>query len=112
MQIKPAKTKYVAIWEYRVKAEHVAEFEQIYSANGAWAKLFRKADGYHGTELLRDPNDPRRYITIDRWDSSKHYDSFLSRWKTEYAALDAQCEGLTETESLVGKWESVFSERR
>lgn len=112
MQIKHAKTMYVAIWEYRVKADHVADFEQIYSVNGAWAKLFRKADGFLGTELLRDPNAPRRYITIDRWDSSNHYGSFMSRWKTDYETLDTQCEGLTETESFVGKWETVFPERQ
>lgn len=98
---------YVTIWEFHVKAEHVADFEHIYSSDGAWAKLFRKANGYHSTELLRDPNDPRRYITIDRWHSSEHYESFMSQWQKEYAALDAECEGLAETESLLGKWESV-----
>jgi heme-degrading monooxygenase HmoA len=103
---------YVIIWEYQVKAEYLTEFEEIYSISGLWAKLFRKAEGYQGTELLRDPNQPDRYITIDRWASSQAHESFLLRWKAEYAALDAQYEGLTETESLLGKWESISIETR
>jgi heme-degrading monooxygenase HmoA len=102
----------VILWEYQVKAERVAVFEQIYAANGAWAALFRKAEGYLATELLRDAKDSLRYITIDYWDSTDHYELFLSQWKTEYEALDAQCEGLTEKEFLFGKWESIASETR
>jgi heme-degrading monooxygenase HmoA len=103
---------YVIVWEYQVKAGREADFEDIYSANGLWTKLFRKAKGYLGTELLRDPNDSHRYITIDRWTSSQDHESFLSQWRTEYAALDAQSEGLTENESLLGEWELISLETR
>jgi heme-degrading monooxygenase HmoA len=103
---------YVTIWEYQVKPDRVAEFEDIYTAGGMWAQLFQKNPGYLGTELLRDSHYPQRFITIDRWDSSKHYESFLSQWGKEYEALDAQCEGLTEKESLLGKWESLLPETR
>lgn len=96
---------YVIIWEYQVRAEHVAEFEEIYSATGAWAKLFGKSKGYLGTELLSDKEHSNRYITIDRWISSQEYASFLTGWKKEYEDLDARCEGLTEQEILFGKWE-------
>jgi heme-degrading monooxygenase HmoA len=98
---------YVIIWEYRVKPEHVATFEEIYAANGAWAQLFKKATGYSGTELLHDPNDAQRYVTIDRWKSSEDYETFLLQWTAEYMALDNQCDGLTEQETLLGKWESL-----
>ena len=98
---------YVIIWEYRVKAEHQAEFEEIYSPGGAWVQLFKQATGYLGTELLQDPNDSDRYITIDRWKSLPHYETFLVQWKAEYAALDTQCEDLTKRETLLGGWESL-----
>lgn len=97
---------HVIIWEYQVRAEHVAEFEKIYSATGAWSKLFQKSKGYLGTELLSDEGPPRRYITIDRWSSSEGYAAFLSEWKDEYAKLDAACAELTERETLLGKWET------
>jgi heme-degrading monooxygenase HmoA len=103
---------YVVIWEYQVKTDRVVEFEKIYSTSGAWTKLFQKSKGYLETELLRDANDPHRYITIDRWITSQEYEAFLSDWKSEYAAIDAECEGLTERETLLGKLETDFRETR
>ena len=100
---------YVIIWEYQVKADRVAEFEEAYAADGAWSQFFQRHSSYLGTELLRDPAAPQRYITIDRWDSANQYESFLSQWETEYAALEAQFGGLKETEILAGKWESIPS---
>lgn len=98
---------YVIIWEYRVKPEHRAAFEEIYAADGAWAQLFNKETGYLGTELLRDPHDSCRYITIDRWKLSQDYETFLLHWEAEYTALDADCAGLTEQETLLSKWEPL-----
>ena len=97
---------YVIIWEYQVRANQIAEFEEFYSAVGEWAKLFQRNKGYLGTELLSDERNPHRYITIDRWCSSEDYESFLAEWKSEYENLDVQCEGLTEQETLLGKWET------
>jgi len=97
----------VLIWEYEVKAARHAEFENIYSPNGAWAELFKKQAGFIGTELLRDEKDHQRYLTIDRWSSREDFESFRAKWKGEYEALDAQCEGLTERESLLGNWETI-----
>ena len=100
----------VIIWEYLVKAECVTEFERIYSADGAWTKLFKKSSGFIGTELLRDKKQTHRYITIDRWNSLQEYESFLLQWQSEYEALDAKCNNLTEQETLLGKWESIRRE--
>jgi len=98
---------FFSIWEYYVKAEQIAEFEEVYSATGAWAKLFQESKGYLGTELLVDEEHSHRYITIDRWISSAAYATFLAEWTREYAELDAKCEGLMEREILVGKWGSI-----
>jgi heme-degrading monooxygenase HmoA len=93
---------YVVIWEYQVKAERLAEFEEIYNAEGTWVQLFQKGTGYLGTELLRDSQQSGRYITIDRWVSSEAYNSFKANWQTEYKELDARCGNLTEHESFLG----------
>lgn len=98
---------FIVIWEYHVKSEHLAEFEEIYSADGAWTKLFQKGEGYRGTELLRDGEQPRRYVTIDRWASSEHYRKFRAERAAEYTELDTRCAGLTERELSLGTWESV-----
>ena len=89
-----------------MRAERIAEFEEIYAATGEWAKLFQKGKGYLGTELLVDERHSHRYITMDWWRSSRDYESFLAEWKNEYERLDVQCEGLTERETLLGKWET------
>ena len=103
---------YVIIWEYQVKADRSAEFEKIYGENGAWVELFKNSCGYLGTELLRHSSQLLCYITIDRWASVVDYEAFLSDWRKEYDKLDAQCEGLTEQETLVGKWETILHETR
>ena len=93
---------YIVIWEYQVKADRVAEFEEIYGAEGVWVQLFQKGTGYLGTQLLRDSKHPRRYITLDRWVSSEAYNSFKANRQTEYKELDARCEHLTDRESFLG----------
>jgi heme-degrading monooxygenase HmoA len=98
---------FIIIWKYQVKPETQTEFEAIYSPNGVWAELFKKSTGYLGTELLRDERNLQRYFTIDRWESKEDYQAFLFQYEKEYKALDAQCESLTESESLLGKWESA-----
>ncbi len=103
---------YIIMWEYLVKTDRSAVFEETYSASGVWTQLLRKGAGFLETELLRDQKNPYHYITIDRWTSSQDYESFLSEWKEEYESLDVQCEGFTEQENLLGKWESLNDETR
>ena len=103
---------YVIIWKYQVKTDRTIEFEQIYHSNGVWVELFRKGSGYINTELLRDKMQPQKYITIDRWASAESHEAFRAQFKEEYELLDAQCGGLTEHETLLGKWESVNNETR
>lgn len=101
---------YVIIWEYQVKPEHIAEFEKSYGENGQWVKFFRNHSSYLGTELLRSSS--HHYLTIDRWESKKSYESFLSNSKEEYETLDARCMAFIEQETLLGKWETVSPESR
>jgi heme-degrading monooxygenase HmoA len=90
---------YLVFWEYHVKVERVSKFEEIYAAQGAWARLFQKHPGYPGTELLRDSKDPQRYLTIDRWTSAEAYNSFRAEWQDEYKKLDERCDSLTDREA-------------
>ena len=61
--------EYVYAWEFRVRAETAATFEKLYGPQGDWVRLFRRAEGYVETLLLRDRADALRYVTIDRWRS-------------------------------------------
>lgn len=93
---------YIYIWEFEVRPGKEAEFEREYGPEGMWVRLFQGAPGYRETSLLRDPIHPRRYLTIDRWESEAAYQAFRAAHAREYAAIDAKCEGLTVAEREVG----------
>jgi quinol monooxygenase YgiN len=67
-------------------------------------RTIQKSAGFLNTELLRDEKHTQRYLTIDRWKSKEDFEIFQSQWEKEYKALDIQCEGLTECESLIGNF--------
>lgn len=103
---------YIILWKYQVKTDCIAKFEELYSANGAWAMLFKKHGGYLGTELFHENSAPDRYLTIDRWISQQAYEEFKRDWKSEYESLDAECEGLTTQEIAFGNFEETTDKIR
>ena len=56
---------FVYMWAYPIKAETTSDFERIYGPNGDWVQLFKKGEGYLGTELRRDVSNGLRYVTLD-----------------------------------------------
>ena len=90
------------LWEFQVRADRLPEFERVHSGAGPWAQLFAKNPGFRGTALLRDPDDPRHFLTIDSWDSLEAQAAIQEQFRQEYADLDRACEDLTETERHVG----------
>ena len=97
----------VRVWRYRVDAAMRERFERAYAADGDWARLFARADGFLGTQLLRDPRAPGVYATIDRWRSAADFTAFSTRFGAQYAALDAACAALTEEETDLGQYEDA-----
>lgn len=93
------------LWEYRVRPDSVEVFEKVYGPEGPWVQLFRRHEGYLGTELLTDPRRPGRYLTIDSWRSREDYREFQSCFAGELRALDERCERLTERERRLGDFE-------
>ena len=95
------------VWEFVARGDQIAEFEKFYSATGSWATLFHRSPGFLGTALLRDAQSPRRYVTIDRWDSAASHQLMRERFAKEYAALDLDGEALTESERQIGVFEDA-----
>ncbi|MGD8866374.1 MAG: antibiotic biosynthesis monooxygenase [Gemmatimonadales bacterium] len=93
---------YVYIWEYQVRPESVERFREVYGPDGDWVALFRRAASYLGTELLRDLDDPYRYVTVDRWESRQAYERFRRSFSAQFEHLDAVCEKLTLREVRLG----------
>ena len=93
---------YGIVWEFRVRAGAERAFIDGYDANGAWVRLFRRSQGFRGTELTRSVRDLRVFYTLDTWESEDCYQEFRRTCQQEYEALDKSFEGLTEQERLVG----------
>jgi heme-degrading monooxygenase HmoA len=94
----------VILWEFEVRAGSEAAFEAAYGPDGDWARLFGRAPGYLGTELLR-AGEPRRYLTIDRWETRDAFEKFRDAHRDDYEALDRRCEALTVRETPIGKFD-------
>lgn len=95
------------VWRFTAKADRIADFEHHYDSEGAWSKLFRRSAGFHGTTLLRDSTVPNRYLLWDTWDSLSSFERFKHDHSADYAALDKECEALTEEETRLGVFESL-----
>ncbi|MFO1241950.1 MAG: antibiotic biosynthesis monooxygenase [Rickettsiales bacterium] len=90
------------IWKFKIHPEHREAFEALYGAEGAWAQLFRRVEGYVATKLLRDTVHENTYLTIDTWRSTEDFETFKRHFATEYDALDKTCEAITENETKIG----------
>ena len=101
------ETEYVIVWEFQVRPDKVAEFQEKYGPEGAWARFFRGAPdnmspGYIRTELVRDVATDFRYLTLDYWQSEEEFRRFREQNLAEYERLDKEFEGLTESETRLG----------
>ena len=87
--------EYIRVWEYEVSAAHVDAFVAAYGGDGEWVQLFRRGQGYAGTQLYRGVDAPARFLTVDRWSDEASWRAFLSGFHAEYEVLDARLEGLS-----------------
>jgi heme-degrading monooxygenase HmoA len=91
---------HVILWRFRARPGRESEFEAAYGGDGAWARFFKGADGYLGTELMRGTDGV--YLTVDRWVSAEAYRVFRETHAQRYAELDAHCAELTIEETALG----------
>ena len=90
------------IWTYTVRDGYLDAFLRAYSPGGEWARLFRKCQGYLGTDLKQDVDDPMRFMTIDSWQSYAAFARMRKALADDYDELDRQCEAYTLSERHVG----------
>jgi hypothetical protein len=90
------------VWEYMVKEEARGQFELAYGPGGAWSNLFAPYPGFRGTTLLRDTENPRRYLVIELWDTEAQRAQVLVERKDDYGNLEAAFSDWTESRTEVG----------
>jgi heme-degrading monooxygenase HmoA len=93
------------VWEFIARADRVEEFDRYYESAGTWAELFRNGPGYRGTQLLRDAENPHRYLTIGSWDNAGAQRAWRQRFAKQYEEMDRSCEAFTESERNIGIFE-------
>jgi len=98
------------VWEYEVLPGKEPEFVAAYGPRGSWAELFRRNAGYIRTELHRDRGNPRRFVTLDYWESAEHWDRFRRECSTEFEELDSRFEELTVSEREIGRFGRIEDE--
>lgn len=98
---------YLVAWEFRVWPGMERQFEQAYGQDGVWVRFFSRSPDYFATQLIRDEDDSLRYFTLDLWTSQAAYEAFRQEHRDQYAAIDRQCEKMTETELEIGRFEIV-----
>jgi len=101
---------HVIVWEFTVREEHILEFIAACGPDGTWVKLFRRAEGYLGTELLRSSQQSNIFLTVDRWESARSFENFQERFGAEYKRLDAEFEGYTLLEKKLGVFSTLCAE--
>jgi heme-degrading monooxygenase HmoA len=97
-------SRFAYIWEYRVKPSSEAAFLKFYGPGGAWFQLFRRGEGYLGTDLFQDDRERDRFVTVDRWESKVAFRAFRMRFGAEFEQLDEQGEALTLSETPLGEF--------
>ena len=96
---------FLALWEFEVKPGSEEKFEEVYGADGAWAKLFARDEAYRGTRLVKDAERERVYLTLDFWETREAYEKFKRENAAEYERIDKECEGMTVGELCIGEFE-------
>src|SRR3954468_24792404 len=83
-------------------------FERAYGPDGEWAEFFRRGRGYVGTELLRDVENPGRYLVVDRWESRDAYREFVDEHREEYMRRVDESAFHYDSELRFGTFENVW----
>lgn len=93
---------------FSYEARDADEFERAYGPDGEWAEFFATGDGFVGTELLRDVENPGRYLVIDRWASREAYQAFVEARRDEYMRRVDDTAYLYDSELRFGTFENVW----
>ena len=94
---------------FRYEVRDAAAFEQAYGPDGEWAEFFRQGQGYIGTELLHDLDEPERYLVVDRWESHEAYGAFVAEHEQEYLRRADEARIHYVQELRFGTFENVWN---
>jgi quinol monooxygenase YgiN len=90
------------VWQFEVKNERKAEFEELYGTDGEWATMNRQTRSYLGSSFLRDQNHSSRYIVIEYWSEMVVYEQHRAYRSDAIASLEVRRAALVESFEPLG----------
>ena len=78
------------VWQFDVRPDCSAEFEEFYGANGGWTAMNRRSRSYLGSSFLVDQNVPSRYLMIEYWSEMLVYERHKTNQHTDITELEAR----------------------
>src|SRR5215210_7834997 len=78
------------MWQFDVRTDREAEFEELYGIDGDWATLNRQTRSYLGSSFLRDQNHASRYIVIEYWSEMVVYEQHRAYRSDVIASLETR----------------------
>ena len=90
------------VWQFYVKKEHRAEFEELYGADGEWTKLNRQTRSYLGTSFIRDQSRSSRYLLLDYWSEMVVYEQHREYQAEAIKSLEARRDELVDSFEAIG----------
>ena len=93
---------------FRYEVRDPESFERPTARTASGRSSSGRAPGYIGTELLRDVEEPERYLVIDRWESADAYNAFLAAHQAEYLRRSDESRFHYIQELRFGTFENVW----
>ena len=90
------------MWQFDVKDERSAEFEELYGVDGEWATMNRQTRSYLGSSFLRDQNRSSRYVVVEYWSEMVVYEQHRAYRSDVIEALEARLAEIVKSIEPVG----------
>jgi quinol monooxygenase YgiN len=90
------------MWQFDVKDERRAEFEELYGVDGEWATMNRQTRSYLGSSFLRDQNRSSRYVVVEYWSEMVVYEQHRAYRSDVIEALEARLAEIVKSIEPVG----------
>ncbi|HJW96737.1 MAG TPA: antibiotic biosynthesis monooxygenase [archaeon] len=88
------------IWEFHVKEGCERQFEAMNRRN--WPNFFMSSPHYRSTDIAKNLENSRIYLTVDKWDSREDFEEFKKAHRSEYDTIDSIHKELYESAKHVG----------
>ncbi len=98
---------YFVVWKYKVKVSCVDLFEEFHGCYGKLRELFREAEGFSDSVLLKSSVTESEYITIDKWESRWRFLAFMENYRLDYTLINNQVIKLTDEKIKIGEFSNT-----